>query len=179
MTHVRSQNGWPVIHAAEVTDKTQVWTIPGHRRDVRVRLLPGPLGFTLAHWCLWFDRFVEDLEQGEDDWGWAERPVTGSDADMSNHASATAVDLNALRHPYGRTGTFTEDQRGLMLDTLASKYRGVIRAGFTYRTRSDDMHFEYVAGRLLVRETAASLFNTPFGDQLRDANPWLRWNPNR
>jgi hypothetical protein len=175
MSHTVSQNGWPVVHEADKDDQTRVWTIPGQSRDVRLRMLPAAPGFVMAHFVLNFDRFIEDVEQGADDWGWAERNIAG-DTDISNHASATAVDLNALRHPRGARTTFTVAQQDAVGEMLERKYRNTIGAGMFWRN-ADDMHFEYVTGRLLVRELAGDLWDTPFGIKVREANPWLDWTP--
>lgn len=187
MSTRRSQNGYPVIARADADDALRVWTIPGQSRNIDVPLLPAAPGFVLAHWALTVDREIEDLEATiGDDFGWNERPIAGTD-EWSNHASATALDLNASRHAQGKTGTWLDPSppRGKssewryerMDDLLAGKYRGVIRAGYTFRTVVDDMHFELVAGRTAVRELATALFDTPRGERLREANTWLRWTP--
>lgn len=183
----RSQNGWPVIDRTDADDALRVWTIPGQQRNIQIPLLPAAPGFVLAHWALTVDREIEDLEASiGDEHGYSERPIAGT-TEWSNHASATAVDLNSAAHPQGKTGTWMDPSppRGRsadwkyerMDDLLAGKYRGIIRAGYTFRTTVDDMHFELVAGRILVRELAESLFDTNRGEKLREANPWLRWTP--
>lgn len=178
MTHDVSQNGWPVITPEDMAaGALRYWVIPGKARDITFPLLPGAPGFVLAHWCLYFDREIEDLEASVgDDHGWSHRAIGGTD-EWSNHASATAVDLNALKHPQGVRGTFTTTQQYKILDALDRRYRAVIRPGLTFRTTADDMHFELATGLILVRELAATLFYTPRGIVLREANPWLTWTP--
>lgn len=168
-----SQNGWPVI-APDVADaRTRLWVIPG---CPDMRLLPGPAGFVLAHWIMWYDRNVEDVLAVVDDHGWGYRQIGGSD-EWSNHSSATAVDLNAVKHPQGVRDTFTAEQQAIILDALERRYRNVIKAGMTFRTTADDMHYELVAGRTAVRELAADLYDTRIGKRLREANPEFLWTP--
>jgi hypothetical protein len=45
-----------------------------------------------------------------DDWGYNYRASTGNAYALSCHASGTAIDYNATRHPYGVRGTFTAAQ---------------------------------------------------------------------
>lgn len=174
-----SQNGWPTINPRDPQQykKIQYWTIPGQQRNVIIPMLGAAPGLVLAHWCLRFDRRIEDIEYPiGDDHGHSYRPIEGSSY-WSNHASATAVDLNSSQHPQGVRYTFTTDQRNRMLDDIEGKYRNVIRAGFTFRTTVDDMHFELVAGRTAVRELAVALYDTNYGQMLREANPWFTWKP--
>ena len=42
-------------------------------------------------------------------WGHAYREISGSTT-LSNHASGTAIDINAPRHPLGASGTFSSTQ---------------------------------------------------------------------
>ena len=58
---------------------------------------------------------------------------------LSNHSSATAIDLNATKHPLGSAGTFTTVQVAL-IQALCKKYG--IRWGGDYKGRKDEMHFE-------------------------------------
>jgi hypothetical protein len=173
-----SQNGWTVIAPDDMDAATKVWTIPGQNRNVQLRLLPGAAGFVLAHFALWFDRTIEDIEHPiGDDFAWAYREISGSN-EFSNHASATAIDLNASIHPQGKANTFTIPQRDRLTDSLRGKYLGCIRGGYTFRTTVDDMHFELAATRTPIHELGSALFDTPLGKRLREANPWLNWKGN-
>lgn len=85
---------------------------------------------------------MEKLEKGAlDDWGYAYRAIRGQEdaGNLSNHASATAVDLNARHHPLGKRGTFTDEQVA-KIRALAAKYG--LRWGGDYKNRADEMHFE-------------------------------------
>ena len=135
----------------------------------------GSTGFLLIHLALWFHDRVERLDLGQwDEWGWAVRPVRGQDSGYSNHASGTAVDLNATRHPMGVSiyRTFTAEQirqirmRMEMLD-------GVIRWGGEW-SRPDGMHFEIAAPIDVCERKARRLMGTPRGEQILQFNQGAR-----
>ena len=133
-----SQNGY----TANDLSRTQVWTIPGTVRTVRLRF--GSPGELLTLWAAWFHEEIEDIEVGVfDDWGYAERPIRGSSTTLSNHASGTALDLNATRHPLGvpTTRTFTDAQIRKIRARLRD-FDECIRWGGDYTGRPDAMHFE-------------------------------------
>lgn len=139
---VASQNGW----VANRADRTANLNIPGTRRNIRVR--NDAPGFLLLEVASAFDRLVEDIEAGQlDDWGYAERPIRGGTA-LSNHASGTAIDLNALRHPLGVANTFSSPQRTKILEIIRTTSDHV-RWGGTYTGRKDEMHFEINNGRTM------------------------------
>lgn len=131
-----SQNGY----AANLPNLTTVWTIPGTERSIRLKR--GACGEVLVHFAAWFHDNIEPLDEGQlDDWGYAERPIRGSTTELSNHASGTAMDLNATKHPLGARGTFTREQTRAIHDQLRI-YDGCIRWGGDYVNRADEMHFE-------------------------------------
>jgi hypothetical protein len=160
-----SQNGWRVLQAGE----THQWLIPDTGRWVRLH--PGPAGFVLAHLALWFSEKVERLGvDAWDDWGYAYRPIRGQSSGFSNHASGTALDLNATKHPLGVRGTFTLEQQSRIRGRLERVYRDAIRWGGDYQNRADEMHFEIVVGEPAVLALANRLHNSPRGRRVRDAN---------
>jgi hypothetical protein len=133
-----SQNGYP---ANDIT-LTSVRTIPGTQRKIRLR--NGPAGDLLLWVLSQFDRLVEDIDGGElDDWGYAERPIRGSTTVLSNHASGTAADANATRHPLGTdpTENFSRGQIAAIRSIVAHT-EGCVRWGGDYVGRKDPMHFE-------------------------------------
>lgn len=141
-----SQNGWP---ANDVT-RTQSYKIPGTTRAVR--LVKGPAGELLTLVAAWVHKNVEPIDKGEfDDWGYAERTIRGSSTTLSNHASGTALDVNAVQHPLGVTGTWSASERTAVHGVLA-KLGGTVRWGEDYRNRKDGMHFE-----INVNDDAAGL----------------------
>lgn len=97
-----------------------------------------------------------------DDWSWNFRPIVGMTTGYSNHASATALDLNATRHPRGVRNTFTPSQQGALHRIQSSitdaAGRPVLRLGMDYRQAPvDDMHFELNVNQVRAREAADKL----------------------
>lgn len=150
-----SQNGWPAYARGNHPDLVVIPHVAGRVRG-------GDVATILTHLVLAFDRHVEPLAeaagQPEDDWGWASRPIIGNPNDLSNHASGTALDLNAPRHPLGKRGTFTAGQVARLRSVLAV-YEGVVRWGGDYSGRADEMHFEINAKPARVAQIAAKLRN--------------------
>lgn len=157
-----SQNGWPVGPPRTLR------TVPGS--TVKLTVANGPAGDVLMHVCAEFDRRVEDIDwrssRGElDDWGYANRPIRGSTV-TSNHASGTAVDLNATRHPLGARGTFTAKQAD-EIHRILREVDNVVRWGGDYTGRADEMHFEINANYARVAAVAARLGDDLTPDQDR------------
>lgn len=148
-----SQNGY------EANDRNLVASqaIPG--TNVVVTLRKGDPGWLLTHFAAWFDTHVEDIDNARghlDDWGYAERNIRGSVTQLSNHASGTALDLNATRHPLGKRGTFTKAQTAAIRAELRN-YQGCIRWGGDYSGRPDEMHFEINASPAACTQVAHKL----------------------
>lgn len=149
----RSQNGWTVLSGYSDDRLVSIPKIVGKVRGEPVSIIFTDLVET-------FDQTVEDVDLGSDDWGFAPRPIRGGTT-PSNHASGTAIDLNAQRHPLGARGTFASAQVAAirrMLDryTTADGKR-VVRWGGDYTGRADEMHFEIVGSISECREVAARL----------------------
>ena len=152
-----SQNGWKAsADPSEINVKS--FMIPGTDRKIRLNADCAPI---LLAFCAEFDKKVESIDGGVlDDWGYAYRPVRGQDVVLSNHASGTAVDLNAPRHPLGKANTFTLKQR-IVISQLIKKYG--INWGGLYKNRKDDMHFEIVETPAQVKARIKKLNLTPQG----------------
>lgn len=159
-TMPKSQNGY----SANDVGVTETVAVRGTRVKLRVR--KGVTGRILAEVAaLWDDR-VEDIDTAgafttdpapacpgagpskvADDWSFAERPIRGSAEELSNHASGTAIDLNATQHPLGVKGTYTAAQLTAM-HGIAREFvdprtgRSVLRLGEDYTKRKDGMHIE-------------------------------------
>lgn len=140
---VASQNGWRA-NDPSVIASIQVW---GHS-PTKLRVRKDAPGYLLIEVAYAFDRFVEDIDGPTlDDWGYAERDIRGSTA-VSNHASGTAIDLNATRHPLGTnpSANFTQSQIAKIREII--KVTGnVVRWGGDYSGRKDPMHFEINDGQ--------------------------------
>jgi hypothetical protein len=130
---VTSQNGWVANNRAVIAS----FDLPGGKAALHA----GSAGQVLA-WCArrWHAEVEPLLWPGC--WGYAERPIRGG-VQLSNHASGTALDLCAPRHPLGTNpaANFSAAQiaavRAIMRDT-----GGLIRWGGDYTGRKDGMHIE-------------------------------------
>lgn len=164
-----SQNGWPVLWSAS---QTRNWIIPGTHRTIRLQ--PGHAGFVLAHFALWYSESVQPIGVGTwDDWGWALGDTRGTAATESNHASGTAVDLNATQHPWGASVSSTYKVWQVLKIHLRLRWmRGVIRWGGDYQhSKIDSMHFEINAGSGPVNRLAKRLARTARGRRILNLNP--------
>jgi hypothetical protein len=131
-----SYNGWPASKdPAEIGIKS--YAVPGTKRTLRCAEVVAPL---LIGFAAEFHALIEPIDEGKwDEWGYAFRDVRGVTGKLSNHASGTAIDLNATKHPLGKVGTFPTEKVP-MIRALAKKYR--LAWGGDYRGRVDEMHFE-------------------------------------
>lgn len=144
-----SQNGWTVIASGSSPLLVAIPKIVG-------RVRAGDVATVLAYLVARFDAEVEDVDAGRDDWGYAFRPIAGQASGYSNHASGTALDLNATRHVLGQRGTFTPAQVAALRRILAG-LGGVVRWGGDYTGRADEMHFEIVGSAARVAAAAARI----------------------
>lgn len=165
-----SQNGYRAISSTS-SRLLYRWEFPG--ADTEMWLRRGPAGFVLVHFGVGFDRRIEGLHEPTlDDWGWAFRAIRGFVA-LSNHASGTAMDLNATDHPLGVEDTFdTLDQR--RIQKMLRRYDGCLRWGGNYNGRKDDMHIELDKPMRDVAVLARKLAKTDRGKAILAANPGQR-----
>lgn len=134
-----SYNGWGVSSNLSAIGSSRA--VPGTSIHLSVRY--GSAGNLLIYVAEEFHKRVENLQGGaSDDGGWNYRFVSGSTS-WSNHASATAIDLNWNKHPRGARNTFQSWQVGVIRQIL-SECHGAIYWGGDYRSPSvvDEMHFE-------------------------------------
>jgi hypothetical protein len=148
----KSQNGWSVVEKGG----TESYQVPGSKVKLRVR--KGDVATVLLDVASWFDRNVEDIDAGADDWGWAVRPIEGSST-YSNHASGTAIDLNATRHPMGvaTAKNLTKAQIADVHARLKDRWKNVVRWGGDYTGRPDAMHFEINKDAAAVKGVADAI----------------------
>ncbi len=131
-----SPNGWPASDDRKAIG-IQSFVIPGTSLKIACAK---DVAAILVAFCAEFHDLVEPIDEGQlDDWGYAFRMTRGSDKVLSNHSSGTAVDLNALKHPLGKSNTFTKDQTNT-IQLLIVKYG--LAWGGNYKKRKDEMHFE-------------------------------------
>lgn len=139
-----SQNGWPVYTSAP----------SGRCEWITGRVAPGDVETVFDYLGERFNSEVEKITVGHS-WGWANRAIRGSSS-TSNHASATAIDLNAPAHPLGKSGTFSSAQRS-KIHAILSDLGGAIRWGGDYSGRKDEMHFEVNTSKANLAKVAASI----------------------
>jgi len=150
---MRSQNGWPAS---------------SNRRDIAVEAFEingvsfpggvkaGDVTTVFAYVVEQFHANVEPLVLGWC-WGWAWKNVAGGD-DISNHASGTAVDINAPDHGLGKENTFDGRQEAA-IRTIVHACAGIVRWGGDYDGRKDEMHFEIVGDETDVASLATAIRN--------------------
>lgn len=143
-----SQNGWPVATVGQ-QDRSAV-----HGVTVPNGVLAGDVATVLHHLMDRFHREVEPLRFGSC-WGWFVKSIEGSSS-ISNHASGTAIDLNAPDHPMGVRGTFSSAKRAA-IHRILDDLDGVVRWGGDYTGRPDDMHFEIHADAAAVHAVALKI----------------------
>jgi len=132
-----SPNGFPVSASAAAI-RVVAATVPG--TSVRLPVRSGEVTTLLIHVARRFHQAVEPLVV-PGCWGWAYRQNVNSPGTWSNHASGTAIDLNAPRHPNGSANTFTRAQVAA-IRVILDECRGVVRWGGDYARTKDEMHFE-------------------------------------
>lgn len=130
------QNGWPASSSPSAIGITGL-TVANHAFPSGVR--GGQVHTILGYVARRFHNEVEALAT-PGNWGYNYRVISGSTS-LSNHASGTAIDVNAPRHPLGASGTFSSTQVSRIRAILSSCNR-VVRWGGDYSGRKDEMHFE-------------------------------------
>jgi hypothetical protein len=130
-----SQNGWSAGYSNQIPLSSLAVGAATFPSGVRTGQVHPILGYVARR----FNNEVEALVSG---WCWGHnyRVISGSTS-LSNHASGTAIDVNAPRHPLGASGTFSSTQRA-KIRAILDYCNGVVRWGGDYSGRKDEMHFE-------------------------------------
>lgn len=132
-----SQNGWTaspgLVCRSFVVDG--ITFPPGIRDDDDVETV-------LRHVVEQFAARVEPLA-APGCWGFSYRANRNDPDSLSNHASGTAVDVNAPKHPNGvaTRKTFTVEQV-VEIHRILLEVRSAVRWGGDYQGTPDAMHFE-------------------------------------
>jgi hypothetical protein len=188
MTQLLSQNGWPVRDSTDGLTRFAAVDRDWWAANADVAVVFSEL-------IERYDLEVEDIEAGKvDDWSWAKRPIRGQTKVQSNHGSATAIDLNALKHPRGVANTFTRHQLEagvkIRLSITDDQGRPVLRWGQFFTTTVDGMHWEIIgtpaqvkqaADIIRARRKALGLMDMQWTDKIKltkhDAKIWTRSEP--
>ena len=141
-----SQNGYRANDRSLIAS----YKVPGGKISMR----KGDVATVLSYVANRFHSEVEPLKW-PGNWGYAERKIRGGSS-LSNHASGTAIDLNAPAHYLGARGTFSAKQVRAIRRILKD-CGGVVRWGGDYRGRKDEMHFEINAGTAAVARVAKAI----------------------
>lgn len=153
-----SQNGYTANDRSVVSSRP----VPG--TDVRLTVRNGAAGDLLLYAAGRWDKEVENIDNARgalDDWGYAERPIRGS-TELSNHASGTAIDLNATKHPLGTapSANFTSAQLAAIRRIL-NDCDGALRWGGDYTGRKDGMHLEIIVPEKRCAQVLLKLIAVP------------------
>ena len=137
----KSANNWPVLQSSDARlntgFKARGVAFPGGVRG-------GNAAVILKYVAKRFDREIENLVDGWC-WGYAHKKI-GSSNVWSNHASGTALDINAPAHPQGASGTFSAAQLNV-IRAILNYCEGVVFWGGDYvNAAKDEMHFEINVG---------------------------------
>lgn len=152
-----SYNSWP----ASPTLATRVITpVPG----VSFRIADNDNVETIfTYVAQQYDKRVERLVAGTC-WGFAYRTDRNDPTKLSCHASGTALDFNAPKHPNGAKGTFTAAQIAEMHKIIA-EVDGTVQCGEFYLHTTDGMHWEINVPPGHLQATAAKLRTAPASAQ--------------
>jgi hypothetical protein len=132
---LHSQNGW----TAYDTSLLAWFPVPG--TDVHFRLRKAYAGPLLVAAAELYSLTVQPIAERLGCWSYDGRLIAGSTI-ISNHASGTAVDLNATLHPQGKVGSYTPTQRAALLHII-NLAGGALRSGeFYVHALVDGMHLE-------------------------------------
>jgi hypothetical protein len=128
-----SQNGYPANNRSLIVTLTA--------GGVQFPVRKGACGELLMWAAERWHREVEPLVPGTC-WGYAERDIIGGTV-ISNHASGTAIDINAPQHPLATNpaGNFSPAQLSAVRRIIADT-QGALRWGGDYVGRKDGMHVE-------------------------------------
>lgn len=140
----RSMNGWPASPDPDAI-ACDWYKVPG--TSVRLRLTKRAAPLLIAAAADWH-RHIEPLREG---WCWSYnyRVINGTQT-LSNHASGTAIDLNAPRHPMGVPARQTMKRRQIRRAKWIARRYG-LEWGGTWADRPDAMHYEVAVSPLEAR----------------------------
>lgn len=157
-----SVNGWSVSSTLPLNKNpfpgTKIVPVPGVRT--------GDVAAVLHYVGSQFNSKVEKL-YNPGCWGFAYKRL--GTTSWSNHASGTAIDLNAPSHPWKKKGTFNSKQVAEIKKILAF-LGGVVQWGGNWSDAYvDEMHFEIVGNAAQVKSIAQKIakgVSDPMADKI-------------
>ena len=147
-----SYNGWPVLASPPLDNSP----IPG----TAARFVPGILAGDVAEVLLFVGTYIHykvepAIPSGCG--GYSYRPNTNNPSQWSCHASATAIDFNAVQHANGVRGTWSATERDAIHRLINIYLEGVVRWGDDFTSTVDGMHFEIIKPPADVARVAAKI----------------------
>ena len=148
---LKSQNGW-TASADRNAIGVKNFIVPGTTRHFAVASAVAPI---LIAFAAEFHKKIEKIDVGTyDDWGY-NFALIPNQKDYSNHASGTAIDIDATLHPWKKSKTFSI-RKTIKLRRIVKKYG--IRWGGDYTSGwKDEMHFEITETPLKVKARIAKM----------------------
>lgn len=146
-----SQNGWPASNSpSDIGIVTLSLKLRNGTKTVQVSSKVADVFREIIEW------WDENIEPVETLGGYNYREIRGYEGSgtLSNHASGTAIDINASKHGLGKTGTVTTTQAAMITAKAATLG---LRWGGDYRNRKDEMHFEVVFSPTAERARQAAM----------------------
>jgi hypothetical protein len=153
----KSYNGWTASRNPRDFGGIAPLVVAGESFSPGVR--QGAVWTVLRYVAEQMNRRVEPIYKpgwhDADDWGFNYRP-NRNDNNLSCHASATAIDYNATRHPNGKRGTYSNVQV-MEIHAIMRECESVVRWGGDFTGTADEMHFEICKGDAAVEAVARKL----------------------
>lgn len=147
-----SQNGWV---ASSNKDEIHVknFQVPNANRHFSCTEGAAPI---LIAFAAFYHQYIQKIDVGTyDDWGYNFAVIPGQSI-YSNHASGTAIDINATLHPWKSTKSNFNKLQEIRIRWKCRQLG--IRWGFDYKYGwKDPMHFEIIETPAQVKARIASL----------------------
>lgn len=152
-----SYNGWPASPYPSAIGINQGWEpIRGHKFPGGIK--SGDVETVMTYFVRQLDARAEPIEEYApgDEWGWNYKYSANSPALLSCHASGTAFDYNAVQHPNGVRGTWSNSQVAVIRAIQREVNYVVFWRGDSTHT-ADEMHFEIKGTSLDVAAAARKI----------------------
>lgn len=127
-----SYNGWPASK-----DPHAIHVVPFHPFDPGVK--DGDVKVVFTRLVQLLEKYVEP-HKSPGCWGYSYRQNRNAN-NLSCHASGTAIDYNAPKHPNGKAGTFKPAQV-VKIHEIVKRLGHIVAWGGDFHTTKDEMHFE-------------------------------------